>query len=198
MSPGRCGRRCWRCGRRSSCRPRSRSGATLAARRLASHPAACRGHAVAVRADGDGVRPADGGIALRAGRGRAAARCKLGHADRGRAGADLQPPGVAVAPGLAVVVTVLLLNRLADALAPVIGRPVCSAGPQVVAVLFGISVLVFLIFFAAPGHRPGRSPGGPRRQPGHAGGGAGRVRLDRPLPVQYAPADGRGCSSRAT
>ena len=45
---------------------------------------------------------------------RAAARCELGHHHPGRPGAALHPARVALAPGIAIVLTVLALNILGD------------------------------------------------------------------------------------
>ena len=120
--------------------------------------------------------------------GGSAAGRQLGHADRGRAGAALfppgggrcagpggrrdrvaaQPPGRRAAPGS--VATMSLLGRLAQALA----------------VLFGISVLVFLIFFATPGADPASRLAGRGASPETLAAVRAQFGLARPLPVQYA------------
>ena len=53
-------------------------------------------------------------------------------------------------------------------------------------VMFAISVLVFLIFFATPGVDPAARIAGRNAAPGDARAGAHDFGLDRPLPVQYA------------
>ena len=57
---------------------------------------------------------------------------------------------------------------------------------QAMAVLFGISVLVFLIFFAAPGADPAARLAGRGASPDTLAAVRTEYGLDRPLPVQYA------------
>ena len=57
---------------------------------------------------------------------------------------------------------------------------------QALAVLFGISVLVFLIFFAAPGADPAARLAGRGANPDTLAAVRAEYGLDRPLPVQYA------------
>lgn len=57
---------------------------------------------------------------------------------------------------------------------------------QTIAVLFGISVLVFLIFFAAPGADPASRLAGRGASPETMAAVRVEYGLDRPLPVQYA------------
>ncbi len=56
---------------------------------------------------------------------------------------------------------------------------------QAVAVLFGISVLVFLIFFAAPGADPAARLAGRGASPDTLAAVRAAFGLDRPLPIQY-------------
>ena len=76
-------------------------------------------------------------------------------------------PMVALAPGIAIVISVLALNVLGDGLRDALdprskirlGRRLMLLAlvrrlGQMVFVMFGISVLVFLIFFATPGADP--------------------------------------------
>ena len=57
---------------------------------------------------------------------------------------------------------------------------------QAIAVLFGISVLVFLIFFATPGADPAARLAGRGASPQTLAAVRAQYGLDRPLPVQYA------------
>jgi peptide/nickel transport system permease protein len=57
---------------------------------------------------------------------------------------------------------------------------------QAVSVLFGISVLVFLIFFATPGADPAARLAGRGASPDTLAAVRSQFGLDRPLPVQYA------------
>src|SRR3954464_3796019 len=56
-----------------------------------------------------------------------------------------------------------------------------------VAVLFGISVLVFLIFFATPGVDPSARLAGRNPQPETIAAVKHEFGLDRPLPIRYLP-----------
>ena len=56
-------------------------------------------------------------------------------------------------------------------------------------VMLGISVLVFLIFFATPGADPASRIAGRNASPETPGRGAPSFGLDRPLPVQYCADD---------
>src|SRR5919202_4043612 len=62
---------------------------------------------------------------------------------------------------------------------------------QMIFVMFGISVLVFLIFFATPGADPASRIAGRNASPETLAAVRHSFGLDRPLPVQYAVMMGR-------
>ena len=108
-------------------------------------------------------------------------------------------PWVALAPGIAIVLTVLALNLLGDgvrdALDPrakirialtAMAGAILSRLAQMLFVMFGISVLVFLIFFATPGSDPAARIAGRNAAPETLAAVRKDFGLDRPLPVQYA------------
>ena len=86
-------------------------------------------------------------------------------------------PWVAIAPGIMILLTVLSLNVLGDGIRDALDPRAQAAGQRaspmlrfvvrrliaMVAVMFAITVLVFLIFFATPGVDPAApSPAGTR------------------------------------
>ena len=91
-------------------------------------------------------------------------------------------PAVALAPGIAIVLTVLALNvfgdGIRDALDPrakhrsrrLMPRFILLRLASMIFVLFAISVLVFLIFFATPGVDPAARIAGRERRPADAAG----------------------------
>ena len=110
-------------------------------------------------------------------------------------------PWVAIAPGLAIVATVLCLNVLGDGVRDALDparrgsgvedalgdRASSSAGlVATLFVMFAISVLVFLIFFATPGVDPAARIAGRNADPETLKQVRHDFGLDRPLPVQYA------------
>ena len=106
-------------------------------------------------------------------------------------------PWVAIAPGLAIVATVLCLNVLGDGVRDALDprarlrvrQPVIAfIIRRVVAtlfVMFALSVLVFLIFFATPGVDPAARIAGRNADPETLKQVRHDFGLDRPLPVQY-------------
>ena len=106
-------------------------------------------------------------------------------------------PLVAIAPGIMIVLTVLALNVLGDglrdALDPRAKRRIKGMTAFIVrrslgmlVVMFAISVLVFLIFFATPGVDPARRLAGRNPSPETIAQIKHAFALDRPLPVRYA------------
>ena len=91
-------------------------------------------------------------------------------------------PWVAIAPGLAVVITVLGAQRARRGGAA--GK--CLGRRGRVLVLFGISVLVFLIFFATPGADPAARLAGRGASPETLEAVRHEYGLDRSFPLQYA------------
>ena len=105
-------------------------------------------------------------------------------------------PAVSLAPGLAIALTVLALNVLGDGIrdaldpregqgSPLMLRFVVRRMASALLVMFSLSVLVFLIFFATPGTDPQRG--------GWANADQRTLRevrkdfgLDKPMPVRYA------------
>ncbi len=100
-------------------------------------------------------------------------------------------PWVAIAPGLAIVATVLCLNVLGDGIRDALdprarlrfGRQAATMIAFIIRrllstllVMFTLSVLVFLIFFATPGRRSGVADRRPQRQSADARAGASRLR----------------------
>ena len=104
-------------------------------------------------------------------------------------------PAVALAPGIAIVLTVLALNVLGDAVRDALDpRAKHKAGADaalrrrgacvsMVLVLFAISVLVFLIFFATPGVDPAARIAGRNADQADA--------ASRPSRLRPRPADAR-------
>ena len=202
----------------------------------ARHPAECGQHAAGVRAADHGTEFADGK--------RIVVFCKSACSRRRRVGgaiiADGQTliyvrPLVAIAPGVAIVVTVLALNVLGRWVAGCVGSAGEAEGEmkqdkafffaktkqktfvravselngqkffgsflqkrtaflmlvfarlaQMLFVLFGISVLVFLIFFATPGADPAARIAGRNATPEVLAAVRHDFGLDQPMPVQYA------------
>ena len=107
-------------------------------------------------------------------------------------------PAVALAPGIAIAVTVLALNVLGDGIRDALdprakhrGRPlmlrfVARRLVSTVFVMFAISVLVFLIFFATPGVDPAARIAGRNADQETLRAVRKDFGLDKPMPVQYA------------
>ena len=106
-------------------------------------------------------------------------------------------PWVALAPGIAIVLCVLALNVLGDGLRDALdprskirlGRRLMLLAllrrfGQMLFVMFGISVLVFLIFFATPGADPGVAHCRPQCVARNPGSGAQEL---RPRPAVLRP-----------
>ena len=109
-------------------------------------------------------------------------------------------PAVALAPGIAIAVTVLALNVLGDGVRDALDpraklrsgalmlRFVARRLVSMVFVLFAISVLVFLIFFATPGVDPAARIAGRNADQADAAGGAQGLRA-RPAAARPVRAD---------
>jgi len=67
-----------------------------------------------------------------------------------------------------------------------LGRRRAPAGAECCSSCFGISILVFLIFFATPGSDPASRIAGRNASPETLAAVRTDFGLDRPLPVQYA------------